>query len=314
MRNKLFNKKIFLGIIFILTLILLYALGGNTLAYNNIFDKDDKVSFGVLGDIHHNTDKLNDATKQLYKINKGMDALILNGDIVDQGMQEYYDDVTNEIKNNKKYLPKNIIRNIGNHEFYNYEKGTNTDEESNDFLNRFLTFSEEKKPYHNKFINGYNFITLGSEETYTDLVGTASAYISKEQKDWLKEALEEKYEEGRPIFVFLHQGIGTNTKNQLIEEDKKESVKEVLSKYKEVIVFYSHFHQNIREVNVATVDGITTVHTGAIHYTAYFKNGKVDRLDKEESFGLYVDVEKNKVTIIGRDFKNKKEAFKYELN
>lgn len=305
-------------ILIITTLIVvsfLLILGSKEVSvFNKILEKKGEVSFGVIGDIHHNTEKLEGAIKDFHKLNRNMDALFLNGDIVDQGLDEYYQSIEEELKSDREYLPKRVVKNIGNHEFYNYEKGTNTEEESNEFIEKFLTFSEESKPYHSRFINGYNFITLGSEETYTDLIGTTAAYISKKQKEWLKEKLVENYEKDRPIFVFIHQGVGESGRNPLTEEDKKESIKDVLASYKEVIVFYSHMHQNIRTVNVSNFDGITSVHTGAIHYTAYFERGKLLRTDKEESFGLYVEVKKNKVKIVGRDFKNGDNAFEYEIN
>lgn len=314
MKGRRFNFKIVIALILVAVSYLIFLRREEIFVFNKILEKKGEVSFGVVGDVHHNTKKLEVAIKDYYKLNKNMDALFLNGDIVDQGFDEYYDRVNEGLKDNKKYLPKRVIKNIGNHEFYNYERGTNSDEESNEFIEKFLEFSEEDKPYHSRFINGYNFITLGSEETYTDLVGTTSAYISKTQKDWLKEKLAENYEKDKPIFVFIHQGLGGKTRNPLTEEDKKESVKDVLLAYPEVIVFYSHMHQNIRETNVSKVDGITSVHTGAIHYTAYFENGKLQRTDKEENFGLYVEAKKNKVKIIGRDFKTGEEAFKYEIN
>lgn len=314
MKGRRFNFKIVIALILVVVSYCMLTRKQDVFAFNNILEKKEEVSFGVVGDIHHNTAKLEKAIKGFYKLDKNMEALFLNGDIVDQGLEEYYTKVNESLKKSKRYLPKRVIKNIGNHEFYNYERGTNSDEESSEFIQKFLRFSEEEKPYHNIFINGYNFITLGSEETYTDLVGTTSAYISKSQKDWLKEKLAENYEKDKPIFVFIHQGLGGGTRNPLTEEDKKESVKDVLLAYPEVIVFYSHMHQNIREVNVSKVDGITTVHTGAIHYTSYIENGKLKRTDKEESFGVYVEAKKNKVKIIGRDFKEGEEAFKYEIN
>ncbi len=49
-----------------------------------------------------------------------MDALVLNGDVVDQGLDEQYDSVQKTLNKNKDLLPQTIIKNIGNHEFFDY--------------------------------------------------------------------------------------------------------------------------------------------------------------------------------------------------
>ena len=51
---------------------------------------DGNLTFSVLGDVHGNTDSFQEAINDLYTINPSMDALVLNGDTVDQGIEEQY--------------------------------------------------------------------------------------------------------------------------------------------------------------------------------------------------------------------------------
>jgi len=49
---------------------------------------DVDLDFAVLGDVHENIDSFQAAINELYTINPGMDALVLNGDTVDQGIEK----------------------------------------------------------------------------------------------------------------------------------------------------------------------------------------------------------------------------------
>lgn len=84
------------------------------------------LTFAVLGDVHGNIPSFQDAIEDLHNINPSMDLLVLNGDTVDQGKEESYVSIKDAISKNKNFLPKTIIKNIGNHEFYDYEAGSNS--------------------------------------------------------------------------------------------------------------------------------------------------------------------------------------------
>lgn len=165
------------------------------------------LAFAVLGDVHNRTGNLQRAINDLYAINPCMNALVLNGDSVDQGIESQYDSVTKVLDKNKDLLPKTVIKNIGNHEFLDYNIGRNSPKQVKTFINRYLKFSGEKKVYHDKWIRGYHFISLGSEDCKSKTTNSVEASISKKQLNWLQEKLAEKYQKGKPIFVFLHQNL-----------------------------------------------------------------------------------------------------------
>ena len=271
------------------------------------------ITFGVLGDIHSNLDSFQEAIEDLYGIDSKMDLLVLNGDTVDQGKEESYTSIKSVINKNKDLLPKIIIKNIGNHEFYDYEAGTNSAEQVKTFINRYLEFAGEEKVYHDKWVRGYHFISLGSEDGNSKTTDSVRAFISDTQQKWLKDKLAEKYEKGKPIFVFLHQHLNDGNTGWIGVEQSKE-VRKILSKYPEVILFTSHTHSDLNNSSILFKQPFTMVHTGAVSYTiVYSDNYEGGR--KREPFikGLYVEVDDNKVVINGRNIKDKQWIFNKEI-
>lgn len=272
------------------------------------------ITFGVLGDIHSNVDSFQEAIEDLHSIDPKMDLLVLNGDTVDQGKEESYTSIKSVINKNKDLLPKIIIKNIGNHEFYDYEAGTNSAEQVKIFINRYLEFAGEEKVYHDKWVGGYHFISLGSEDGNSKTTDSVRAFISDTQQKWLKEKLAERYEKGKPIFVFLHQHLNNGNEGWIGVEQSKE-VRKILSKYPEVILFTSHTHSDLNNSSILFKQPFTIVHTGAVSYTiVYDDNYEGGR--KREPFikGLYVKAEDDKVTINGRNIKDKQWIFSKEID
>lgn len=277
---------------------------------------DVDLAFAVLGDVHENVDSFQEAINDLYTINPGMDALVLNGDTVDQGIDEQYDSVKNTISKNKDLLPKTIIKNIGNHEFFNYDIEVNSPEQVQSFINKYLEFSGEEKVYHDTWIGDYHFISLGSEDGNSETLNSITASISEEQQKWLKEKLAEKYQKGKPIFVFLHQPLSSGNGNTgWVGVKQSEKIRKILSKYPEVIIFSSHTHRDLDSSSVVLNQPFTMVHTGAVHYTL-IPDANSEGGRRRESYikGLYIEVNGSNVVIKGRDIKEKQWIFTKEIS
>jgi 3',5'-cyclic AMP phosphodiesterase CpdA len=275
---------------------------------------DEKLTFSVLGDVHGNIDSFQEAIKDFYTINPHMDAIVLNGDTVDQGKEESYASIKDSLNKNKKLLPKTIIKNIGNHEFYNYEAGTNSPEQVQTFINRYLEFSGEEKVYHDTWLKDYHFISLGSEDGNSKTNDAVRAFISDDQQKWLKEKLAEKYQKGKPIFVFLHQHLNSENKGWIGVEQSKQ-VRAILSKYPEVILFTSHTHSDLNDSSVLLHQPYTMIHTGAVTYTIIPDENSKGGMRREPYIkGLYIEVDGNNVVVKGRDLKEKQWIFTKEIN
>lgn len=273
---------------------------------------DVELSFVVLGDIHENIDSFQKAIDDMRTINPALDALVLNGDTVDQGLVKQYDSIKKTIEKNKSLLPPILIKNIGNHEFFNYDIEKNSPEDVQTFINRYLEFAGEEKVYHDTWLKGYHFISLGSEDGNSETLDSVRAYISKEQQNWLREKLAEKYEKGKPIFVYLHQPINTNSNSGWVGSDQGKEIRDILSQYPEVILFTSHTHRPLDDTSINTSQPFTTVHTGAVSYTIV-PDGKGGRTREPYVNGLYVEVNGNQVVIRGRDMKEHSWVFSKEI-
>lgn len=268
----------------------------------------------MLGDIHENTGSLKKAIKDLNKINSSMDALVLNGDIVDQGLDKQYNSVKNVLNKNKELLPKAIIKNIGNHELFEYNIEINSPAQVQGFINRYLEFADESNVYHDTWVRGYHFISLGSEDGNSETLNSITAFISDKQLKWFEEKLSENYQKGKPIFVFLHQPLDYGN-GKWIGVKQSEQIKEILSQYPEVILFSSHSHSDLNENSVILNKPFTIVNTGAIHYTIIRDaNSESGRRRKSYIKGVYVEVKGNNVTVKGRDIKQKKWIFTREIS
>lgn len=276
---------------------------------------DVDLSFGVFGDVHENVDNFQKAINDMYTINPAINALVLNGDSVDQGIEKQYESMKKIIDKNKDLLPNKVIKNIGNHEFFNYDIEVNSKDQVQLFINRYLDFAGEDKVYHDTWVNNYHFISLGSEDGNSETLNSVKAYISPEQQNWLKEKLAEKYEKGKPIFVFLHQHLSNGKNGGWVGSDQADEVRQILDKYPEVILFTSHTHRDLTESSVVLDQPFTTIHTGAIHYTIIpDENSEGGRRNEPYIKGLYVEVNGNKVIVKGRDFKEKQWIFSKEIS
>lgn len=267
------------------------------------------LSFAVLGDIHGNNDSFQQAIRDLHSINPAMNALILNGDTVDQGIKKQYDAIKKTLFKNKSLLPKTMIKNIGNHEFFNYDIEINNSKDVKSFTNCYLEFAGEEKVYHETWINSYHFISLGSEDGNSLTLDSIRAFISEEQKKWLKDKLAENYTLGKPMFVFLHQPLNSNPSKGWVGSDQSDDIRKILSQYPEVILFSSHTHADLTEKSVILNQPFTSFHTGALHYTFVQRAQGQSRTREPLIKGLYVEVNGNTVMIKGRDLKEKSWIF-----
>ena len=169
--------------------------------------------------------------------------------------------------------------------------------------------------YHDKWIKGYHFISLGSEDGNSETMNSVTAFLSEEQLEWFKEKISEKYEKGKPIFVFLHQHLEYPNSNWVGIEQAKE-LREILSDYPEVILFSSHTHRDISDNSISLNEPFTIVNTGAIHYTLVIDPDKEKGVRREDDYinGIYVEANGNTVTIKARDIKEKEWTYSIEVS
>lgn len=274
--------------------------------------------FAVISDIHveawnkESHTKLRKALTDLGTHAPGQ-ALVINGDL-GNGLPKDYETLGKLMQENP--YPGQVVYTIGNHEFYkawtdasgkwneaNFPNG----ETAEASINRFLQFNGYEKVYHDSWIGGYHFVFLGSESyRQTDDSFAEDAWLSENQLNWLEGVMAEGAEEGKPIFVFLHQPLpytvaGSYTdfnSRAVVQHDR---LKEILSRYPQTVFFSGHSHWELGSPGTFIQDGFTMVNTSSV-LTPYDTTDNPIAAEERKSEGLVVEVTGNRVQIKGRNF------------
>lgn len=291
------------------------------------------LSFGVMSDIHLHSaidekgipvydfkaeSNFRGALQDLHAINPKIDALVIDGDFTDTGMQTDYDSL-------KKLLdttphPKNTLFAIGNHEFFSafrlpsgvlsrstFPNGVT----EQDCIERFLKNTGMPGLYYDQVIKGYHFIVLGSEQSrITNPDYGDRAVLSDTQLLWLDHVLKH-IPSNQPTFVFLHQPLPHTDEvsgdNALIVDPEK--LINSLIHYPQVILFSGHSHFTLKnQPNTMYQNQFTMFNNSSVRKPITPNNQSVGG-----SEGLAVQVYKDKVVVGGRDFAHKKWIVSYVI-
>lgn len=223
-------------------------------------------------------------------------AMAIVGDLTDHGLADQYDTFM-ETLHKEAYPDAEKLLVIGNHEFFSQRFLRQQDQYS---INLFLEKTMMPALYYDKWVEGFHFITLGSEGTKGQ-TEYGYAEISDVQYAWLEEKLAEDASADKPIFVFLHQPINdTVYGSEIYHGDFGDGkLKAILQKYPQAILFTGHSHYNLSHPRTFYQDGFTMVNTGSVNYS-WFDGGRINSIYQ----GLLVNVYEDKVVIKAREFSN----------
>lgn len=208
--------------------------------------------FDVLSDIHITTDDPNDelslkfgkATRDIKEKFPKSKALLVCGDFAESNDEEQFKGYFNILNENKDRLE--FITAIGNHQVRWLDQWK-------PICNRYINYNKpymgenNDNIYFDKWINGYHFIVMNTEWNIKD-----RAYISKKHLNWLDEKIAEGYEDGKPVFLILHQPLrGTFWNSNEWDEGVQDfEIKEVLRKYPRIILFSGHIHNGLGTLDI----------------------------------------------------------------
>ena len=227
-----------------------------------------------------------------------VNALVVAGDIAENGFQDEYDRVYDDLK---KTGIKNFIFSAGNHDIRlrDYEQCSE----------RFLNFQNSLNPadkavdklYYTYTVNGCTFIVMASERSDFE-----DATITVRQTKWLKEQLDIAAVDGKPVFVVLHyplkdtHGLPDTWSNSLWESgsigDDSDTVFEILNEYDNVILITGHLHTGFGQFSYEKIGNIDSVNVPSIG----IKNKDGDYNDN--GIGYFVEVSPSQVLFRARDF------------
>ena len=238
---------------------LVFAAFGDTQISNYMFDRY-KVFGAAMEDLH---------------ASERMDAVIVAGDVAENGLAEEYQLVYDGLKGLEGCR---YIMSAGNHDIRlrSYKQVVKRFTEFSNALNNNVDPVSEL--HFTEVINGYKFIVLGSDKATFE-----EAYISDEQLDWLDSELAA--ENGNPTFVICHQplklthdlpntwGNGTNP-NAGSVGDQSDEIEEILTKYENVIFITGHLHTGFGDASYETIENLHIVNVPALSIDN--KDGKLN--------------------------------------
>ena len=277
-------------------------------------EQEPSAIIDVISDTQDDPEDYKLAVRRLNAMPDKANALVINGDLVDNGGQEQWDKFL-AAREEVTHDSGMELWTIGNHEMYGPES-------SEVHLNRFLEYSGQEKPWNEVVVKGTPMISINTEY-YSDVDRDGKEpfqRISEEQLQWLDERLAHWDAQGVTALVFTHPllpGTVSMSHSAWYQNDfeDEEAVSDVLSKYNDVVAFTSHSHSSLRQNNwwgTRRYDGtregaigFPVVNTGAI-LNEYLPDGDHDEdiVDGQAATGLRVKIYDDRVRVEAWDFKD----------
>ena len=309
-------KTIISFLISVITVFSFTGFFGNTgeNAYDVKNNQEVLLDFAVISDIHMTDEALRQMVLEsgLEDMDKAVnkpDALILAGDMTDDGLEEQYEKIKESFG---KYNPSdNILLALGNHDTWTDEN--NRYEPSKD---NFVKYSKDiadrdlAECYYSTEINGYTFIVMASEGTHV------AAYISPAQLEWLRAEMDKATADGRPVFVISHwpvaltHGLPESWGDEEVDPldgsfgAQNAEVEAILKDYENVFLISGHIHNGLVNEERAELYGYTSVESyGSLHSinlpSFMFPTSRGNFMNGS---GYSVEVYENEVVIRARNF------------
>ena len=229
---------------------------------------------------------------------KGVDALILDGDIAENGKLAEYRVVIEELSRLDNVA--HVIPATGNHDIRlrNFNKTVETFSSFCEAVNPALKLD---KLYYSYVVNGCTFVVLGSTETAFE-----EAAISDGELSFLDAALAKATSGGKPAFVLLHQPLknthglpdswGSPIESAGSVGKDSERLAYVMNKYENVFLITGHLHSGLGPNNFEDVGRVHCVNLPSIGIVS--KDGGFEAA----GCGYVMEVTDSAVTFRARDF------------
>ena len=243
------------------------------------------------------------------------DAIIVVGDITDNGTPEQYALFSELAKESGFNYPNDFVLVIGNHDQYDSTEGAQPVSNLTDLFREQAGIADQIHPYYDRTINGVHLIVLGPDsfpDDHWDHFG-----ISDEQITWMDDMLDADLDNGVLSFVFMHEPLYKTVRNtepgdfghewSLSDEDN-ENLHECLKKHPNVIFFTGHTHALPDTVQLEGEEPLY-VGTGSIAYCADDEDDETsgsEDISVYGSLGWEVTVWTTCIRFRMRDFLNRK--------
>ncbi len=222
------------------------------------------------------------------------DAVLLLGDIAENGLKEEYQLVFDGLSG----IDTRYIAITGNHDI-RLRLYSQSSDRFKEFANALNGDESMTEMHHSEVINGYKFITLGSDKTKFE-----ETYLSQEQLDWLDSELAA--ENGKLTFVLCHQPLKLthglpDTWNSPSETagsvgEQNDELIAIMSKYENVVFITGHLHTGFVDFLYEEKEGIHLVNVPS--FSIENKSGDYN----EAGLGFIAEVYEEEVIFRARDF------------
>ena len=237
-------------------------------------------------------------TLEILKENK-IDVLIIDGDIINVGYPEAYDNFLaqyNSVYGDTKKENAPILNLImGNHDYWSLRGDSKS---SNEEKQKLFEEKTKEKPYSHKIINGYHFINWSCDNSSLE-----DPYVNF---SWFEKQIElAKSSDNKPIFVTTHFPPKDTVYGS--EDWGADTLNKYLEKYPQIINFSGHSHFSLIDERSIYQKDYTAIQTQSLSYIE-LEEGKINgSIPKDEydnimisaknCMGLICDVDDTKVII-----------------
>lgn len=261
-------------------------------------DKENlKLSFVAVSDVHVMDESITEFNfenlfKDVGNSSEKFDAIVIAGDLTELGLKGEYDRFFGVL--DRQTVFDKIILATGNHDVrYAYKKNKplimNKAEE-------YLDIDTNGESFYKYEINGYKFVVMGSEKQVME-----RAYISDRQLAFLDSELADSAANDQVTFVICHQPLKeTHGLPEVWRTgdlgDQSQQVRDILTKYENVVYINGHLHDGMYERSVETL----SENVYSVNLPSFGKSN--DFGVKDKGIGYYIEVYENEISFHGRNF------------
>lgn len=239
------------------------------------------------------------ACEDLANAGDGVDAMVVAGDITENGLLCEYDYLVKKLKNANV---DSFLMAVGNHDVRMkiYSNTVKTFTRFNNKLNKKVGSELRIDSLHYKYeIKGYTFLVMGTDRTEFE-----ESYFNKAQLEWLDTELAAA--DAKPVFVICHQSLKDthglpNTWNSPIDAagsvgKQSAELYEIMNKHSNVFFITGHLHTGIGQYTYEKLGNINSVNLPSM--TIDNKDGSFN----ENGIGFMVEVFDSHVLFRARNF------------
>lgn len=257
---------------------------------------------------------LDAACEDLANAGEGVDALLIAGDIAENGLRCEYEYITEKLSTAKV---GSFIMAVGNHDVrLRYYK--NTVKNFTAFTNNLnANYGDEDftidSLHYTYNVKGYTFIVLGTDRTEFE-----ESYFNEAQLEWLDKELAKATANDKPVFVVCHQSLKLthglpDTWNSPSETagsvgEQSDELKAIMNKYNNVFMISGHLHTGLGQYTYEKIDNFHSINLPST--TIVNKDGDYNNA----GIGFMIEIYNNNVLFRARDFAQGKYIPEYDIN